>query len=388
MGSQFDPAQAIADAVLYEGYALYPYRASSAKNRARFQFGVGAPLPWATREGSERWRLSTECIAEYDRDTRLHVRVRFLHMPTAKPDPRGWDEAVEQAVEVTEVAVNGPLEQATPFTTGNIDGRVVVRAEPLPGPYPLTRLHVSVENLTSWDDARASRDVMLHRALLSTQVLLALHEGVFFSAIDPPAFTKAAVDSCTSDGLWPVLAGPGGGRDVMLCAPIILYDHPEVAPQSTTEFCDGTEIDEMLAIRVLTMTDDEKAEALATDPRTREIVERWGDFPPELIEKLHGVTHFPTRDGADADPSTDTALVVGGEVAKGSKVRLQPRHRADAQDLFVVGSLATVTGVFHDLDGETHVAVTLDDDPGADLHEWYGRYLYFKPDEVEAVAPA
>jgi len=25
----------------------------------------------------------------------------------------------------------------------------------------------------------------------------------------------------------------------------------------------------------------------------------------------------------------------------------------------------------------------LDNDPAADLHEWYGRYLYFSPEEVD-----
>ena len=39
-------ARAIADAVLYEGYLLYPYRATSAKNQSRWQFGVVGPPGW------------------------------------------------------------------------------------------------------------------------------------------------------------------------------------------------------------------------------------------------------------------------------------------------------------------------------------------------------
>jgi hypothetical protein len=39
--------------------------------------------------------------------------------------------------------------------------------------------------------------------------------------------------------------------------------------------------------------------------------------------------------------------------------------------------------VFRDVDGGTHVAVTIDDDPAAELHDWYGRYFYFRPEEVE-----
>jgi hypothetical protein len=242
-----------------------------------------------------------------------------------------------------------------------------------------------VENLTDWDDVDARRDEMVRHALLSTHALLAVDQAGFVSSVDPPAFAKAAVDSCAPGGLWPVLAGPEGGRAVMLCSPIILYDHPEIAAESTTEFCDATEIDEMLAIRVLTLTDDEKREARATDPRAREIIDRWGDFPPEMIERLHGAVRSLRSPEPDVDPSTDTALVGDTEVRQGDKVRLRPLGRSDVQDMFLVGCLATVTGVFRDLDGDTHVAVTVDDDPGADLHEWYGRYLYFKPEELEAV---
>ena len=72
----------------------------------------------------------------------------------------------------------------------------------------------------------------------------------------------------------------------------------------------------------------------------------------------------------------------GETVRKGSLVRLNPRRRADAQDLFYADQLARVTAIHRDLDDETHVAVVLVDDPASDLHDWYGRYLYFSPDEV------
>ena len=66
-------------------------------------------------------------------------------------------------------------------------------------------------------------------------------------------------------------------------------------------------------------------------------------------------------------------------------MRLTPRRRADAQDLFLAGRAATVTGVLLDVDGQVHVAVVLADDPGADVHEWYGRFLYFGADEIEPI---
>jgi hypothetical protein len=87
-------------------------------------------------------------------------------------------------------------------------------------------------------------------------------------------------------------------------------------------------------------------------------------------------------------PETDSVLVGGTRVARGALVRLHPSRRADAQDMFLDGQDARVSGVHVDLDGETHVAVTLVDDPAAELHDWYGRYLYFAPDELEPLVEA
>ena len=412
-----DAVRRIADAVLYEGYILYPYRASAQKNRSRWQFGVVMAPGYAAADPSESSFTQTECVLEHTGQPAVDVILRFLQVqrrsteglaPGAAP---AWDEAVEREVEfglghdellggggVIQFAIPGGEDREPLAEPGQVGfavrrreplaGAVSVTATPVPGPWRAVRLRVRVENRSAPDPVPGTRDEALPTALVAAHAVVTVSGGDFISMTDPPEWAKPAVAECENTGCWPVLADPDGGRKVVLSSPIILYDHPEVAPQSTTEFCDGTEIDEMLAIRVLTMTDEEKREALATDPRTRRIVERWGDFPPEMVEKLHGVVSFSSDSGPKADPTTDTALVVGGEVRKGASVRLHPLLRADAQDLFVVGKLATVTGVFHDLDGDTHVAVTLDDDPGADLHEWYGRYLYFKPEELEAVAPA
>jgi hypothetical protein len=53
--------------------------------------------------------------------------------------------------------------------------------------------------------------------------------------------------------------------------------------------------------------------------------------------------------------------------------------------LFLTGLDATVAAVFRDVDGNQHVAVTVDDDPATEALQWQGRYLYFFPDEVEPV---
>jgi hypothetical protein len=181
-----------------------------------------------------------------------------------------------------------------------------------------------------------------------------------------------------------------------------------VAPESAGALFDATEIDEILTLRVMTMTEAEKAEARATDPRAREIIDRCDAMTPGDLQQLHGIFRDPrgpagapadvTDTGgepwwdpasdASVDPDTDHVVVDGVRVAKGSLVRVHPKRRADAQDLFFADQVARVTAVLSDVDGGTHVAVVLADDPAADLHDWYGRYFYFAPDEIEPLDAA
>jgi hypothetical protein len=180
----------------------------------------------------------------------------------------------------------------------------------------------------------------------------------------------------------------------LLVSPIILYDHPEVAEQSAGALFDATEIDEILTLRVMTMTDEEKAAARATDPKAAEIVDRCDAMSPEAMDLLHGVLRDPHAEvpwwdpavDASVDPGTDSVRVNGVDVRAGGVVRLRPNRRADAHDIFYADQLARVTAVHTDVDGATHVAVVVLDDPAADLHEWYGRYLHFAPEEIEPVS--
>jgi hypothetical protein len=149
---------------------------------------------------------------------------------------------------------------------------------------------------------------------------------------------------------------------------------------------------------VMTMTDEEKSEASATDDRAREIVERTTGQAPGDLTRLHGAVRSFDR-GADglaawetmlnppADASPDEAVLAMGAVriARGSRVRLQPQRRADSMDMFLAGRTAIVAGVYRDLEDRAHIAVTLDDDPGADLRRAYGRFFYFASDEVVPV---
>jgi hypothetical protein len=381
-----DQARAVGDAVLYEGYLLYPYRASAGKNKVRWQWGVLMPPSYASADIGEHASARVECLLEPLAHTILHVKLRFLQAQTRLAADSTWDEAVEHEIDFELPLAELPVE--TPFHvpgdlpgTNELSGVLTTRVDPLDGPFGGTRLHVELHNTTSWS-SDGIREHALRHALLAAHLVLSVDTGHFLSMLDPPEWAKPAVEACRQERLWPVLIGDTSRSTVMLASPIILYDDPAIAPESPGDLFDGTEIDEILTLRTMTLTDEEKRQARATDPRAAAIVDRVDAMPPELLERLHGAV----RSVRPVEPSV---TVAGVRVTAGSRVRLRPNLRgADAQDMFLTGRDATVRLVLSDVDGGTHVAVTLDDDPGADLQHAHGRYRYFSPDEIEPLEVA
>jgi hypothetical protein len=439
-------ARLAADAVLYEGYLLYPYRSTAAKNQVRWQFGVLGPPGAAAAGTGEESDLAVECLVAPDGGgvPAVTVHLRFLQLQHRQAQRAGgpdgwtdveelrvgttasttWDEAVEVERDIGTFPVAGLRRgvhrsvrvDGAEETEGAPGGRLVRRRWPIRATVSLTaepdgevvRLRIAVGN----SGGRApDRDAALRSSLIGSHLLLAARDARFVSVIDPPEEARAAAGRCRQRRCWPVLAGDGGpqGRtsDVVLAAPIILYDHPAVAPESSVAMFDSTEIDEILTLRVLTLTDEEKAQARRTDPRAAAIIDRCEQMSPEELQRLHGTLRDPHAGGmalrgdawwaaeaaSPVSPETDAVMIAGTRVARGSRVRLRPSRRADAQDMFVAGLEATVSGVHQDLDGETHVAVTLVgdalldegalDDGTTEFHDWYGRYFYFAPDELE-----
>jgi hypothetical protein len=290
----------IANAVLYEGYLLYPYRASSLKNRHRFNFGVVVPHDVAEVNGADRWLVQTECLLRASLDAGVTVRVRFLHLFESGQQPAssaGWQEAVERDVRV-EVAVGAiveqPIQRAFAFDAESngqegVSGQVDVAGEVITD--GLVKIRVVIANqAAATTTPSADRTGILKSSLLSTHAILQVtNGGEFVSLMDPPDDLQTAVSGCQNLGLWPVMVGDAHERDAMLASPIILYDYPQIAPESAGDFFDGTEIDEMLALRVMTMTDEEKAQARRTDPRARALLDRTEGLSDEHLMRLHGV---------------------------------------------------------------------------------------------------
>jgi hypothetical protein len=423
MTVDLDAARKVANAVLYEGYLLYPYRASARKNRFRWPFGVLAPRAWAEDTGSEPSASQTECLLEPKRAAAVHVVVRFLQLEARETAGGPWDEGIEREVEasfsladllaaerVVRIDLAGGTSGEPVRTRWPLSGAIRCRADRLPGPYGVVKLRLRVENTSPWRGPPDRRDEALRHSMVAVHTLIAVEPGSFISLLDPPEWAAEAVTTCQNLHTWPVLAGGPDRGDVVLSSPIILYDHPEIAPESPKDLYDGTEIDEILTLRTMALTEQEKLEARATDERAAAIIDHVDEMPPELLDRLHGAVRYlrspgggqrvvPGLDaeapagevpwwnpGADASvsPATDSVRIAGARVARGAKVVLRPgRRRADAQDLFLEGRVATVEAVLRDVDDELHLAVTVDDDPAADLQRWHGRYLYFSPDEVE-----
>jgi hypothetical protein len=295
----------IANAVLYEGYLLYPYRRSAIKNRRRFNFGVIYPRDYGLAH-DELFCAQTECLAASNWRMALDVRVRFLHL-TAR---EGWQEAVEREVSAPALRMDDllvePLQVSFAFPTNRSSGALCDPSmrgkrgeqEPINGIIEIAGRQVServfkitarVLNLTPLADAPAvSRDEALKRSLVSAHTILSARGGEFISLLDPPESLREMAGSCRNIGTYPVLVGAEGERDAILSAPIILYDYPQIAPESAGDFFDGTEIDEMLALRILTLTDEEKREMRDGDERARRILERTEAMPAEQLMKLHG----------------------------------------------------------------------------------------------------
>ena len=432
--TSFEGIQQVADALLFEGYVLYPYRASDGKNRVRWQFGVLMPPSYGAIDPSERTWSQTDCLLDGD-EAVLTVRIRFLQaqrrtvltaertevesLQTEDTSYVPWDEAVERHIDVTvdlaelprevpfEVAGGTDLEPVGDAgflqrTRQPLTGILALSKDILPGPYGVVRLRMRVENTSVGSDTE--RITALRQALVAHHVLVAADGCRFLSLLDPPEWATGYVAGCENVGIFPVLAG-----DQLLSSPIILYDHPEISPESQGDLFDATEIDEILSLRTMTLTEEEKREVRGTDPRAAAMLDRVDSMPQEILDRLHGTVRYlrkvtqkvtqPEPAPADApwwdpgndttvSPETDTVLVGGVAVGSGVRVRLRPGvRRADAQDMFLADRVGTVVAVLSDVDGETHLAVALDGEEG-EVQRSHGRYLYFSPEEIEPLVSA
>lgn len=443
--------EAIVNAVLYEGYILYPYRVSNVKNRQRWTFGGVYPGEFANDENSAAI-MQTECLVRGRPETAIEAHVRFLHLirreigslPESLTElPAGgepvystvamlkigdkmvhaWEEAAERDIAVPVITIADLTAGAVriPFafagtrtheplrgedgriagllirTSADIAGEIAITAREVAG--DVLRLTVRVENVTPMPspgdgDRRAEAQL---RAFASTHMILGVRDGAFISLMDPPEALKDAAAACKNEGTWPVLAGAEGTADTVLSSPIILYDYPQVAPESPGDLFDATEIDEILTLRILAMTDEEKREAACVDERARSLLMRSEALTPADMGRLHGrlCAIRPSdrldcpaggfRPAAYAKPELAYVRTDGNGLKVGDRVRLKPKGGADIMDIVLKGEIAVIEAIEQDFDGKLHLAVVIESDPGYELglERMPGHRFFFSPDEVE-----
>jgi hypothetical protein len=295
----FDGAEKIAAAILYEGYILYPYRPTAIKNRQRWNFGTLYPRVYAQAQRPEEpFRLVAECLVVADDTASLDVRLRFLQLVRQQPsvppltDPSlAWDEAVERTSEHANLRIRELLTSQLSLTvqaTPELQIALTIAAQKLED--GACKLRLEVQNASPLPSgAEAKRDEALPVSFVSAHLLLGITGGEFVSLLDPAEAYGASVATCSNLGVFPVLVGEEPERSMMFCSPIILYDYPKIAPESAGDFFDGTEMDEMLTLRVLTLTDAEKQEMQNGDPRARRILERTEALTNDAMLKAHGI---------------------------------------------------------------------------------------------------
>jgi hypothetical protein len=325
-----DAARKIAEAVLYEGYILWPYRRSTTKNQQRWTFGGVYPRAYSEARGEDDpWLMQTQCLLLGDTEAKVEVRVRFLHVTERKVGRRSgeilefveelqvggehylpWDEATEREITIGQCRLSEVLErperagidisggsgqEEITGPTGEVLGALVRSWRALCGEVEvgaealregIYRLTVKTINTTPWEGE--DRENTLRQTFCSTHTTLEVEGGSFVSMTDPPEPLRELAEGCENKKTWPVLVGEEEAQDMLLSSPIILSDYPEIAPESPGDMFDGGEIDQLLILNILTLTDEEKEEMRASDPRAREILERCESLSREELMNLHG----------------------------------------------------------------------------------------------------
>ena len=236
------------------------------------------------------------------------------------------------------------------------------------------------------------QEAVLMRTFASTHTILHAEGGKFLSLIDPPASVAAYAAACKNIGTWPVLVGEEEKceRDAMISSPIILYDYPKIAPESPGDLFDAAEIDEILTLRIMSMTDEEKREMRNVDEQARRILERTEALPQEHFLKMHGALRdLRPLDEDFFNPRSriESVDVAGVPLHAGSRVRIHPRGRADVMDLALAGKTAVIEAIECDAEDQIQLALVLEDDPGKDLGMMRqpGHRFFYGVDEVEPV---
>jgi hypothetical protein len=351
----------LVDSLLFEGYALYPYTPGATKNATPTPFGIVYPHDYAQNQTHAFDRMQMQFIVE--KDAVVTGEVRFLQASGEK------HRAVERRVRL------GVAPARVSFDFDDLEGVADIDTETLPD--GRSRVTLKVENTTplTEDEATADRKDALLKSMLSTHLLACTENGA--KIMSPLERGDDGVAGCCQVNTWPVLATPGD--DAILAPTFMLPEHPEIAPESVNDFFDGTEIEEALVLHIQALSDQEREEISAQDPKVREMLARADATTPQQLMDLHGRVRLE-------DPPGERAVTFEGVTYKrGDKVVLRPPLDADVYDKMLDGRKATIHRLFMRVDDRLHLGVTVDDDPMQEILGESGRFLFFFAEEVEVL---
>lgn len=336
----------IADAVLYEGYILYPYRASAIKNKRRFDLGVLEP--------NDSFSFQIPVVGE---TPEIKVTLRFLRLSKRENWLEG--EAIDHEFQIGSERIE--LERRFEKIEAKIEAELHSRT------INSQLLSIKITNVSTFKSD--VRDEVLLRSLVAAHAVAEIERGEFVSLLEPPEEFAELASGCVNKGVFPVLVGDRGRRNTVFASPVILYDFPGVAPESAGDMFDGAEIDELLTLRIQTMTDAEKREMAATDARAAALLKRVENLSDDELFGLHGRLSTPSKFNV------------------GDRVRLKPRDGGDALDVVLAGRTAIVEAVETDFENRVHLAVVIEDDPGRDFgfERMPGHRFFYFEDEVESL---
>jgi hypothetical protein len=351
----------LVDSLLFEGYALYPYTPGATKNATPTPFGIVYPHDYAQNQTHAFDRMQMQFIVEIGGV--VSAEVRFLQASGEK------HRAVERRVPL------GVAPAKVSFDFDDLEGIAEIDTERLPD--GRDRVTVKVENVTplTAEEATGDRKDALLKSMLSTHLLARTENGA--RIVSPLERGDDGVAGCCQVNTWPVLATPGD--DAILAPTFMLPEHPEIAPESVNDFFDNTEIEEALVLHIQALSDSEREEISAQDPKVREMLARADATTPQQLMDLHGRVRLE-------DPPGEREVTFEGVTYKrGDKVVLHPPLDADVYDKMLDGRTATIHRLFMRVDDRLHLGVTVDDDPMQEILGESGRFLFFFAEEVEVL---
>jgi hypothetical protein len=352
----------LVDSLLFEGYALYPYTPGATKNATPTPFGIVYPHDYAQTQTHAFDRMQIQFIVT-DIDAMVTGEVRFLQASGEK------HRAVERKVQL------GAAPSKVSFDYDELEGHAEIFIDQLPDGRGRVTLLVENDTPLTEEESTGDRKDALLKSMLSTHLVGRVESGTIISPLERG---DDGVAGCCQVNTWPVLASPND--DAILAPTIMLPDHPEIAPESVNDFFDGTEIEEALVLHIQALSDQEREEISAQDPKVREMLARADATTPQQLMDLHGRVRLE-------DPPGERETTFNGITYKrGDKVILRPPVSADVYDKMLDGRMATIHRLFLRVDDRLHLGVTIDDDPMQEILGESGRFLFFFAEEVELVS--